>query len=144
MTIQLRRCSGEPELFDPAFTGEFAEEMAGLAKQPQVEPWCGYVAWEGRTPLGFGGFKAAPGPDGTVEIGYLTFPSATGKGVATAIACALLTIARKHGARGVLAHTLPEENASTRVLEKADFQRDGWGEDPDVGAVWRWRALFQG
>ena len=142
MTIQLRRCNGEAELSDPAFTGEFAGEMAELARQPQIEPWCGYVAWEGRTPLGFGGFKGSPGPDGAVEIGYLTFPAAVGKGVATQIAHSLLDIARREGACAVLAHTLPAANASTRVLEKAGFERFGWGEDDDVGAVWRWRAVL--
>ena len=142
MTIELRCFGGETELLNPAMTGDFAAEMATLAKQPQVEPWCSYVAWEGRKPLGFGGFKGSPGADGSVEIGYLVFPTAIGRGVATAIATSLLDIARTEGASSVLAHTLPEENASTGVLQKAGFERDGWGEDEDVGAVWRWRAAL--
>jgi ribosomal-protein-alanine N-acetyltransferase len=141
--IELRRYGGEPELVDPAKTGEFAAEMASLAEHPQVEPWCSYVAWDNSTPVGFGGFKGPPEPDGVVEIGYLTFPAATGRGVATDVARGLLLIARRDGASSVIAHTLPEANASTRVLEKAGFERNGWGEDSDVGAVWRWRANTQ-
>lgn len=140
MTIILRRCAGESELLDPALTGEFAKEMALVAAQSQVEPWCGYVAWETGVPLGFGGFKGPPDDAGRVEIGYLTFPSAIGRGVATTVARALLEIAGSNGAVTVVAHTLPEVNASTRVLENAGFERDGWGTDEDVGDVWRWRV----
>ena len=114
--------------------------MAGLAEHQQVEPWCSYVAWDGDTPLGFGGFKGLPDSDAAVEIGYLTFPDCAGRGVATSVCKKLLEIARENHAVAVLAHTLPEANASTRVLERAGFIRDGWGEDEDVGAVWRWRA----
>jgi RimJ/RimL family protein N-acetyltransferase len=134
----LRPCAGEPELSDPAVTGEFAEAMAQVACEPQLPPWCGYVGWHGATPQGFGGFKGPPA-DNTVEIGYLTFPAHVGRGVATTIARQLVEIAWANGADAVLAHTLPETNASTRVLEKAGLVRDGWGNDEDVGRVWRWR-----
>lgn len=136
--IELRACAGEPELADARYTGEFASEMRLVAEQAHVAPWCGYVAWEADAPLGFGGFKTAPDADGVVEIGYLTFPDAQAKGVATLVAGGLVEIARASGARRVTAHTLPEPNASNRVLEKVGFVRDGWGEDDDVGAVWRW------
>jgi ribosomal-protein-alanine N-acetyltransferase len=40
--------------------------------------------------------------------------------------------------RRVIAHTLPEPNASTRVLTKAGmrFVAEVW--DPEDGRVWRW------
>jgi RimJ/RimL family protein N-acetyltransferase len=38
----------------------------------------------------------------------------------------------------VCAHTLPEENASTRVLRKVGMRFVGIDEDVDVGTVWRW------
>ena len=56
MTLDLRPCAGEAELFDTAVTGQFAEQMATLAEQPQVPPWCGYIGWDGPVPVGFGGF----------------------------------------------------------------------------------------
>jgi RimJ/RimL family protein N-acetyltransferase len=38
----------------------------------------------------------------------------------------------------IRAHTLPEMNASCRVLEKAGFKRLGEVIDPEDGLVWRW------
>jgi hypothetical protein len=40
--------------------------------------------------------------------------------------------------RKVRAHTLPERNASTRVLQKLGFDQIGEAIDPEVGRVWRW------
>jgi RimJ/RimL family protein N-acetyltransferase len=40
--------------------------------------------------------------------------------------------------RVVRAHTLPEENASTRVLAKCGFRQVGEMVDPEDGLVWRW------
>jgi ribosomal-protein-alanine N-acetyltransferase len=142
MTIVLRPCNGEAELCDPAVTGKFARQMAQLAATVQVPPWCGHIGWLGARPMGFGGFVAPPDQHGVVEIGYLTFPDNEGTGVATAIAAQLVAIARSNGARQVLAHTLPQESASTRVLVRNAFLRDGDAIDPDEGMVWRWRLLL--
>ena len=142
MAIELRPVAGETELSDPAVTGQFAPEMAALAAERQEPPWCGYVAWREGEPVGFVGFKGAPDERGEVEIGYLTFPRHEGGGVATAAAKGLVEIARAEGQRGVSAHTLCEPNASTRVLEKCGFTRDGFGEDPDEGRVWRWILML--
>jgi RimJ/RimL family protein N-acetyltransferase len=38
----------------------------------------------------------------------------------------------------VRAHTLPERNASTRILEKCGFTFRGEILDPEDGLVWRW------
>jgi ribosomal-protein-alanine N-acetyltransferase len=38
----------------------------------------------------------------------------------------------------VRAHTLPNPNASTRVLTKCGFHRVGEVIDPEDGLVWRW------
>lgn len=139
MKLVLRPCAGEPELSDPAVAGQFAEEMAALAAQEQVPPWCGYIGWRDGLPLGFGGFKGSPDASATVEIGYLTFPVNEGQGVASAVAAELVAIARSEGVFAVIAHTLPQENASTAVLRRNGFSRAGEAEDPDEGTVWRWR-----
>lgn len=139
MKLALRPCAGEPELSDPAITGQFAEQMATLAAEVQTPPWCGYIGWCGDRPMGFGGFVGPPDANGLVEIGYLTFPASEGQGVATAVAAAMIEIARRESLRAVIAHTLPEENASTGVLRRNGFQRDGTAIDPDEGDVWRWR-----
>ena len=98
----------------------------------------GATGWADGRPLGFGTFKGAPDGHGEVELGYLTFPASEGQGVATAIAAELVRLAWANGAPRVLAQTLPENGASTRVLEKNGFRRDGIGHDPEVGPVWRW------
>ena len=139
MKLILRPCAGEPELFDPAVTGQFSEQMESLAATVQVPPWCGYIGWRESMPLGFGGFVGEPDEHGTTEIGYLTFPAQEGQGVACAVAAGLIAIAREQGIRAVIAHTLPDENASTTVLHRNGFTRDGEAVDPDEGTVWRWR-----
>lgn len=138
MKIALTPCSNEPELSDPAVTGEFAAEMASLAEIEHVPPFCAYVARRAGVPVGFGGFKGGPDDAGAVEIGYLTFPLHEGQGVATAVAAGLVTIARSHGVATVLAHTMPQANASTRVLEKNGFAHTGSALDDDIGEAWRW------
>ncbi len=85
------------------------------------------------------GFKGPPDADGVVEIAYGMNPEHEGKGYATEAAGALVSFAFRHGqVRVVRAHTLPEANASTRVLTKCGFQRIGEVIDPEDGLVWRW------
>jgi len=85
------------------------------------------------------GFKGPPGADGVVEIAYGVAPEHQGKGYATEAAAALTTYAFRDGqVRVVRAHTLPQPNASTRVLTKCGFQRVGEVIDPEDGLVWRW------
>jgi len=140
--LELRPVAGEAELFDPAVTGAFAEQMTALAATPQVPPWCGYIGWRGAVPVGFGGFTAAPDADGVTEVGYLTFPAHERSGVASAVCAGLVEIARDNGAKALIAHTLPSEGPSTRVLTKCGFVRDGLAIDPDEGEVWRWRIAL--
>jgi RimJ/RimL family protein N-acetyltransferase len=62
-----------------------------------------------------------------------------GRGYATEAAAALVDFALASGqVRLVRAHTLPEVNASTRVLLKCGFRHVGTVVDPDDGPVWRW------
>ena len=110
-----------------------------------VEPWTGYLTIESdtNTVVGCCGFKGNPTEEGSVEISYFTFPEHEGKGFATAAAGELVAVARNHEAvQCVLAHTLPERNASCRVLEKTGFENAGEVIDPEDGIVWRWRVSF--
>jgi RimJ/RimL family protein N-acetyltransferase len=74
-----------------------------------------------------------------VEIGYLTFIPFEREGVASQVVEQLCGIAGGEGATVVLAHTLPEENASNRALKSNGFRFDGEVIDPEDGAIWRWR-----
>ena len=84
-------------------------------------------------------FKGPPTEDKTVEIAYMIAPEHQGKGYATEAARALVTFALNSGqVRVVRAHTLREQNASTRVLAKCGFRHIGEVVDPEDGLVWRW------
>lgn len=120
-----------------------ATETAGiLAAGGARAPWDGYFAREGsaRRVVGAGGFKGEPDGQRAVEIAYFTFPGDEGRGVASALAAALVEIARaaEDEVALVRAHTLPEHNASCRILEKLEFQHVGAVIDPEDGPVWRW------
>jgi RimJ/RimL family protein N-acetyltransferase len=116
-----------------------------LATQPiSVDElhWDGYfvVDEETRELVGSCAFKAPPTADGVVEIAYFTYPSFEGRGYATQMARALVVLARRDPAiREVIAHTLPELNASSRVLAKIGMQCMGEVVDPEDGPVWRWQ-----
>ncbi len=141
--LTLEPAGDEPEITDPAFTGEWAESLKDWSSDGTTPPWCQYFVRLDGAPVGMGGFKSALDARGEVEIAYITFIPARDRGTATAIAAMLVEIARKAGARTICAHTLPETNASTRVLEKNGFIVAGDVDDPDDGRVWRWeRAAF--
>jgi [ribosomal protein S5]-alanine N-acetyltransferase len=119
-----------------------AQTARFLARSQPRWPWGSYLAVEGeaRRLVGLCGFKGNPDDEGAVEIAYYTFPDEEGRGVATAVATAMVKLA---GAalpppNVVRAHTLPEVNASGRVLTKAGFRRLGEVIDPEDGLVWRW------
>lgn len=108
-------------------------------------PWSGYLVVDSATNvvIGSGGSKGNPTADGTVEIAYGTFPEYEGRGFGTATAHELVRIAAAAaGIRTVLAHTLPERNASTRILEKVGFTLVGEVMDPEDGRVWCWHRTL--
>ena len=121
----------------PAWTERLRESVAAPA-----DPWVhgfGVVHRESGTMVGTTGFRGPPDDDGVVEIGYGIAPAYEGRGYATEAAAALVGFAFHHDAvRLVRAHTLPEANASTRVLGKCGFTFTGSVEDPEDGLVWRW------
>ena len=90
--------------------------------------WGGYFVVDAgtREVVGSCAFKTPPIEDGTVEIAYFTYPGFEGHGYATGMARKLIELASGSAAvRRVVAHTLPETNASTRVLEKVGMIREG-------------------
>jgi len=92
--------------------------------------------------IGTCGFTGPPGMDETVEIAYGIDAPYEGKGYATEAAGALTAYAFASGrVRLVRAHTLPETNASTRVLTKCGFRCVGEVVDPVDGLIWRWEHV---
>ncbi len=105
-----------------AGTAAFLARLGGEAR------WGSFLAVDpaSRLVIGTCSYKGPPDTDGAVEIAYFTFPPYQRRGYASAMA-ALLT-ARAGApppARTVRAHTLPERNASVRILEKLGFAHLG-------------------
>jgi RimJ/RimL family protein N-acetyltransferase len=109
-----------------------------LQGRPRPDPWGSYLAFVGETAVATGAFKSAPDATGAVEIAYMTFPAHEGNGYARAMVPTLYSLAIGHGARLVVAHTLPEENASNRALRSGGFDFAGEVSDPEDGVIWRW------
>jgi [ribosomal protein S5]-alanine N-acetyltransferase len=109
---------------------------------PDADPWVHGFIIQRRgdpQPIGFCGFKGPPCPSGSVEIAYGIETTNQGQGFATEAARALVAYAQTcPTATSVLAHTMPEPNASTRVLTKCGFVMTGETVDPHDGPVWRW------
>jgi ribosomal-protein-alanine N-acetyltransferase len=132
----------EIEAMTPADRAELsADWLALLHASTSADEWThgfSLVLRDSDTVVGSAGFKGPPA-DGVVEIAYGLSPEYQGRGYATEAAEALTAYAFSSGkVRVVRAHTLPESNASTRVLTKCGFHRIGEVIDPEDGLVWRW------
>jgi [ribosomal protein S5]-alanine N-acetyltransferase len=111
---------------------------AGLsARNGAASPWRGYIAITDEDGvIGTCGFKGPP-RDGAAEIACFTFPCFTGRGFAKEMVRKLEEIARGKVSL-LIAHTLPQPNASTSVLTAVGFTRKGEVTDSEDGLVWRW------
>jgi RimJ/RimL family protein N-acetyltransferase len=108
-------------------------------KRQSVSPWLGYFCRDdSHCVVGTAAFVGPPAA-GAVEIAYHTFPEFEGRGIAIAMAEQLLEIARKTDpSPRVIAFTRPEQNPSTRILQRIGFRQVGEGVDEEIGRTWRW------
>lgn len=88
--------------------------------------------------VGTGGWKGPP-EDGVAEMGYAVAPARQGRGIATAVVQRLIEQPRREGVRAVIAHTLAEENASTKVLARCGFTRIAEMTDRDDRPISQWK-----
>jgi RimJ/RimL family protein N-acetyltransferase len=125
-----------------ALVREVVEQtLAMIAAVPREPCWGGYltVDVDTGTIVGTCGFKSGP-VDSTVEIAYFTFPGFEGRGFATAMADKLIALAlASPSVQHIIAHTLPEPNASGHILTKVGMQWMGEVDDPEDGKLWRWQ-----
>jgi len=107
-----------------------------------IQPWIGYLALEDDKCVGTCAFTSSP-KNNVVEIAYFTFPGNEGRGVATRMAALLISLAKGNAPKVVVtSHTLPKENASTRILRKLGFVLEGPRIHEEDGKIWVWR--YQG
>jgi RimJ/RimL family protein N-acetyltransferase len=146
MTFSLVRCAADGQPVEPI--GVLAAGIAAncvstanlYARVGFVEPWVGYIAVDSGAAVGGGAF-VGPSRENRVEIAYYTLKEFDGRGYATQTAAGLLAIARRAQPGVVItAFTLPDWNASTKVLQRLGFELFGDARDPDAGDVWEWRA----
>jgi ribosomal-protein-alanine N-acetyltransferase len=123
------------------------EWLAALKSATAADPWTygfALVHSESGFVIGHAGFIGPPDADGMVEIAYGVVPDYQGRGYATEAANALVAWAAKNGRVTIArAHTLPEGNASTRVLEKCGFRHLGALTHPTDGLIWRWEKQLE-
>jgi len=114
--------------------------LARMRASKEPDPWThGFRVLEANTNLTIGncGFKGPP-VDGAVEIAYAIDYEHQGRGYATEAAQALVDFASSREAvRLIRAHTVPDGNASKRVLAKCGFRYVGEVADPEDGTVSR-------
>ena len=138
MLIELTPAAGELEFSDHRLVGDWAAVLPAMLAQPQLPPWCLYTARSNGRVVGLGAFKSHPDKAGDVEISYLTLAAERSRGVANDVCAQLVLIALANDASTVIAHTLPQDNASTEVLRRQGFALIGEVHDPEDGLVWRW------
>ena len=127
----------------------FPESFPYAYKMLQADPSLSDAGWwfyffihrQEQVLAGSGGFKGHPDHAGRVEIGYEIASEYRGRGLATEAAQGMIDFAFAHPeVHAVDAHTLPQANPSTRVLEKAGMKYLGPVMDPQDGEVWHWRV----
>ncbi len=103
------------------------------------KPWIGYfTTLENNEIIGVAGFKGKP-KNGKVEISYGTFKNYQQQGIGTELCHQLVLLSlQKDKKVKITARTLPENNASTRILKKNGFKFSGPVWDEDDGNVWEW------
>ena len=138
--FQIKMAAGVRDfLAGPEVSAEFLERLNGPAA---ADPWKdGFAVFHlvDNTVIGLCGFTGPPSMDGVVEIAYGIAPGYQNRGLAREAAQELIAYAfANERVRTVCAYTLPQNNASTRVLTKCGFALIGEVTHRDDGVVWRW------
>ncbi|WP_338812457.1 GNAT family N-acetyltransferase [Bernardetia sp. Wsw4-3y2] len=90
--------------------------------------------------IGNCGYSGQPTEEGIVEIGYEIKSEYRNKGLATELANTLIDNAFSfEHVNSIQAHTLGQENPSTKVLSKCNFQKIEELEDEAEGIIWKWK-----
>ncbi len=122
-------------------TGALQYSLDKLTESEEEKGWWSYFPiYKAENKLiGSGGYKGKPTTEGVVEIGYEIAPAFRNRGLATEMAKGLIENALKDKrVQKIIAHTLGEENPSTKVLKKCGFEKVQEINDPEDGLIWKW------
>lgn len=101
-------------------------------------PWVGYFVVKDNQIVGTGGFTGQP-KNGSVEIAYWTFKAFEGQGIASYTCKKLVAISKRTDPTLLItAKTMPEHNASTKILQKNGFEFAEIVQDHEIGDAWLW------
>lgn len=101
-------------------------------------PWVSYLILSENQVVGTCGFTGQP-RNGEVEIAYWTFKEFEGQGIASFACKELIRISHNAAPNiAITAKTSPEQNASTRILERNNFIFSGIVQDEEIGNAWLW------
>lgn len=128
------------EVVAPFLKSAVDAHVALYDKTEATAPWIAYLArlTATRELVGICSFKDKCRA-GRVEIAYFSFPSYQGRGFGTQMARQLVNLAARHpDVVDVIAHTLPEEGPSTRILRGLKFKFLDEVLDPEDGRIWQW------
>jgi RimJ/RimL family protein N-acetyltransferase len=116
--------------------------LTRLKTATSVDPWrdgFGVLHLADNTVIGFCSYNGPPDVEGMVEISYGIAPGYRGRGYATEAARLIIAHAHASGVvRTLQGYTLPEHNASTKVLTKCGFTFRDEVMHPSDGLIWRW------
>lgn len=101
-------------------------------------PWVAYLVLQQNQVVGLASFKGRP-KGGKVEIAYWTFSDFEGNGVASFACKELVRIAQDFDPKiTITATTVPEHNASTKILKNNRFVFTEIVQDDEIGDAWLW------
>jgi len=115
--------------------------LAKLAESEEEKNWWTYfpVYKKENKLIGSGGYKGKPTTDGIVELGYEIMSDYRNRGIATEMTKGLIENAfRDEKVKSIIAHTLGQDNPSTKVLRKCGFKKVEEINDPNDGLIWKW------
>ena len=128
-------------MFEPGFFEEPGALEVYLHEAKCSDWWlpCLIVLRDKSLVIGLCGHKGPPDAEGAIEISYSIAPTYRCQGFAReAVAALVAESIRVASVSCIRAHTLPERNASSRVLEHFGFSRVGEALDSEEGLLWRW------
>jgi [ribosomal protein S5]-alanine N-acetyltransferase len=117
-----------------------------LSESETEKNWWTYfpIHKQDNTLIGSGGYKGKPTEEGTVELGYEIAADYRNRGLATEMTRGLIENAFKdQRVKSIIAHTLGEENPSTKLLRTCGFKKIEEINDPDDGMIWKWELKRQ-
>lgn len=142
--MELRILNLEENRTDKLFAKAECQQLLDIYSDfyPQIGfqlPWVGYFVIHENEVVGACGFNGPP-QDGKIEISYWTFEAFEGQGIASFSCQELINIAQKADPKIIItAKTAPEQNASTKILQKNGFTFVEVVQDHEIGDAWLWQ-----